>query len=473
MAFSGLRSLKTFATLTAVAIAATAFVPFPLGIPLALADDGGDGGDGGGGSGGGGDGGGRSDQWQPFDQRSSRQASQRRCNCSFLFICSCSGGTGRRKSTSGTAPAKQAKVAKPTEIVASGLDEAAIATLSQRGFAALSQRQSVLLNSSVVRLAVPEGQSVGRALRTVRSVGGSTALATQNDFYRRLLLAYNPAGQGCGSTCETFAITEWTESVGSCSANARIGIVDTGIDPSHPSLQGAKLNIRSVRSADRPASDTEHGTAVASLLVGQRNGLVAGLAPKAELFAADAFHGSGPSSAADAFDLIAALDWLSDENIKLVNLSLSGPDNALLRSAIAAAQQRGMRLVAAAGKPGQNSDNGFPARYAGVIAVSAVDTRLRPSRHSIRGQHIAFAAPGVGIVVAAPNGKLRTAEGTSFAAPFVTAAFAVAGGKAEMAEPIDTIVRLATTAKDLGAPGRDSIFGWGLIQFAGLPTCDR
>lgn len=464
MAFSGARTSTVFAILTAVAIAATAAGPFPLGIPRALADDGGDGGGGGGGdSGGGSDGGGPSDQWRPFDKRSSRQASQRRCKCSFLFVCSCSSGTSRQKVAS-----------KPAaEIVASGLDDAAIATLRQRGFAVLGQRQSILLNSSIVRLAVPKGQSAGQALRTVRSVGGSTALATRNDFYRRLLLAYKPTGQSCGRICETFTITEWTESVGSCSANVRIGIVDTGVDPSHPSLQGANLKLKSVRSADRTASDTEHGTAVASLLVGQRERLVAGLAPKAQLFAADAFHGSGLSSAADAFDLIAALDWLLDENVNLVNLSLSGPDNVLLRSAIATAQQRGMRLVAAAGKPGQNSNNGFPARYAGVIAVSAVDTRLRPSRHSIRGEHIAFAAPGVGVVVAAPNEKVRLAEGTSFAAPFVTAAFAVAGRKTEAAELIDSEIRLATTAKDLGAPGRDPIFGWGLIQFAGLPRCDR
>ena len=84
--------------------------------------------------------------------------------------------------------------------------------------------------------------------------------------------------------------------------------------------------MKSVRSADRAASDTEHGTAVASLLVGQGDGLVAGLAPKAQLFAADAFYGSGPSSAADAFDLIAALDWMAEENVNLVNMSLSGPN---------------------------------------------------------------------------------------------------------------------------------------------------
>ena len=147
--------------------------------------------------------------------------------------------------------------------------------------------------------------------------------------------------------------------------------------------------------------------------------------------------------------------------------------NALLKSAISTAQQRGMRLVAAAGKPGANSNNGFPARYPGVIAVSAVDTRLRPSRHSIRGEHISFAAPGVGVVVAAPDQQVRLAEGTSFAAPFVTAAFAIADRKANVGENSDPVERLAAKAKDLGAPGRDSIFGWGLVQFAGLAQCDR
>ncbi|MBN9280293.1 MAG: S8 family serine peptidase, partial [Hyphomicrobium sp.] len=95
--------------------------------------------------------------------------------------------------------------------------------------------------------------------------------------------------------------------------------------------------------------------------------------------------------------------------------------------------------------------------------------RLRPSRLSSRGAHISFAAPGVGLVVAAPRSSHRRVDGTSFAAPFVTAALAMSlGGKGSGAEAVG---RLRAQAKDLGAPGHDPIFGWGLIQFETPKGC--
>lgn len=104
-----------------------------------------------------------------------------------------------------------------------------------------------------------------------------------------------------------------------------------------------------------------------------------------------------------------------------------------------------------------------------MIAVAAVDGRLRPSRLSTRGAHIQFAAPGVGLVVAANGGKLRQVDGTSFAAPFLTSAYAIAlGGRKGPAEATQL---LSVSAKDLGAPGRDGVYGWGVIQYSGLPRC--
>ena len=77
---------------------------------------------------------------------------------------------------------------------------------------------------------------------------------------------------------------------------------------------------------------------------------------------------------------------------------------------------------------------------------------------AVRGNHIAFAAPGVGLP--AP-GRNATLSGTSYAVPFVTAAFAIA----MMTEQADAaLARLAASAVDLGAPGRDPVFGWGLIK---------
>jgi hypothetical protein len=104
-----------------------------------------------------------------------------------------------------------------------------------------------------------------------------------------------------------------------------------------------------------------------------------------------------------------------------------------------------------------------------VIAVASVDSRLRPSRLSARGAHIQFSAPGTGLIVAAANGRVRRVDGTSYATPFVTTAYAVA--RAQGRSTKETTELLARSAKDLGLPGRDAVYGWGVVQFKELPGC--
>jgi hypothetical protein len=247
-----------------------------------------------------------------------------------------------------------------------------------------------------------------------------------------------------------------------------IGVVDTQVDATHQSLVGAKLTTKSFRRADRRPSDPAHGTGVVSLLVGQPDTAVIGIVPTARVLAADAFHRARQADTADTFDLIASLDWLADGGVQIINMSLSGPDNPTLEKAIGATLARGIAVVAAVGRP-EGRSTGYPARYDGVLAVSAVDMLLRPSRLSMRGSHVAFAAPGVGLTVAGARGALTRVDGTSFAAPFVTAALALQMGRGR--SPADAAQSVTTTAKDLGAPGRDPVFGWGLVQYANIPDC--
>jgi len=98
--------------------------------------------------------------------------------------------------------------------------------------------------------------------------------------------------------------------------------------------------------------------------------------------------------------------------------------------------------------------------------VTAVDSDAQPYPDANQGNYIAFAAPGVRVWTAGrpPTGSYQS--GTSFAAPFVTAAVGVqlADGAGPEAAEITRI--LARTARDLGPPGRDPIFGWGLLQVA-------
>jgi subtilisin family serine protease len=276
-------------------------------------------------------------------------------------------------------------------------------------------------------------------------------------------------GEACGAGCEAFVMTGWKTNYLQCELPDVIGVIDTGVDPAHPSLTGANVELASVRRPDRRSSDPAHGTGVVSLLVGQPGSDVVGVLPKAKIIAVDAFHRSGKTDATDAFDLVAALDLLAERDVRIVNLSLAGPENAVLADAVAKYVDRGATLIAAAG-PSSDKSGGYPAKYPGVIAVAAIDGEMRPSRLSARGTHIAYAGPGVGMTVASPGGKARLATGTSFAAPIVSAAFASAKSDAG-GDSLKTVQTLQNLAKDLGAPGRDPVYGWGLVQFPSKPGC--
>jgi hypothetical protein len=357
------------------------------------------------------------------------------------------------------------------EFAVRGLRPAARERLAKRGYLVVDARDSALLGDNVTRLRAPDGLERSEARRIVATEAPDTTIA-DNDLFRRPIPGlYRSAGHDCGRRCATFDITQWTRQASRCSTGTKIGVVDTGVDITHPSLADASVTIMTARSADLPESDMDHGTAVVSLLVGQPGTGVEGLVPGAHVFAADAFHGSGRNAGADVFDLILALDWLADEGVSVVNLSLSGPDNPLLRDAVTRLQERGIVVVAASGQPGRGTEPvGYPGKYADVITVSAIDSRLRPSRLAMRGDHIAFTAPGVGLTVAHSGGRLGRVDGTSFAAPFLTAAYAMASPR--FARPSDITERLAESAKDLGTPGRDPVYGWGLVQFSQLPGCE-
>lgn len=458
-------------------------------LPMAAhADDGGDGGggDGGGGGGGGGSDGGGGDP----DTRWGKS-----CTCPrFTWGCQCWGSRrsarseGRRRpasvrserenKTRGRAVAQQASAPsspvaasrdRTREVVVANLDPNALAQLTAQGYLTLGRFDSQLLGTSVTRLRIPSNISVRRSLTRIPQ-DSPGAIAVRNDLYRRTpLRSFRAAGETCGDKCPHFEITSWSRDWGACSAAATVGVIDTAVDLTHPALSSARIEIKVTRSSDRPASDAEHGTGVVSLLAGGDDASVLGLARSARILAVDAFHRNGTGNIADVFDLIASLDWLTEQGAQTVNLSLSGPDNGLFSKVVEKSLARGITLIAAAGLPDSRAEQGYPGRYAGVVAVSAVDSRMRPSRLSARGSHILFAAPGSGLVVASARGGLRQVDGTSFATPFVTAAYAVARSQGKTTDEVTSL--LASSARDLGAPGRDPIFGWGVVQFAKLPRC--
>jgi subtilisin family serine protease len=241
-------------------------------------------------------------------------------------------------------------------------------------------------------------------------------------------------------------------------AGVKIGMIDAGVALDHPALAGAHIQTRSFAEDGRVAPSA-HGAAIASLLVGNDDDFQ-GAAPGAELYAADVFGDSAEGGSAVA--IANALAWLSGQGVRVVNISLTGPPNRALDAVCRAMIGRGLILVAAAGNDGPTHPVSFPAATPGVIAVTAVDTQNRVYLSANRGPQIAFSAYGVEVEAAVDDGAYEMVSGTSFAAPQVAAALALRIRSA--VTPDQAVAMLAPSAVDLGAPGRDDIYGYGLVR---------
>jgi subtilase family protein len=232
-----------------------------------------------------------------------------------------------------------------------------------------------------------------------------------------------------------------------------IAVVDSGVAHDHPELSGrcrpgadlVDLPAASVSRGvtlfgdhsqrdRRPYDEMGHGTACASIIGARGLGMPRGLAGVARLLPIRALAGAmmtdrtQPTALGGIPDIDAAVKYAVDLGARVLNLSFGTPDSALrdgdptphvevTRYAIA----RNCVLVAASGNSGDDTVY-FPAALPGVIAVAAVDAAGLPTRFSTRGDHVALAAPGVGIRAAVLHGGYEPMTGTSFAAPFVAAA---------------------------------------------------
>jgi|TARA_R110002073_G_scaffold40630_1_gene115581 subtilisin family serine protease len=150
--------------------------------------------------------------------------------------------------------------------------------------------------------------------------------------------------------------------------------------------------------------------------------------------------------------------WLVGEGANVITISLVGPENIVLARAVAAARQRGVVIVAAVGNDGPAAPPAYPASYAGVVAVTAVDRRERALIEAGRALHLDYAAPGADIVGLDRNGRTVRVRGTSYATPLVAARVSRA-----LATRTNWRRVLDTEAVDLGERGPDDTYGRGLV----------
>ncbi len=353
-------------------------------------------------------------------------------------------------------------------IIASGLSDQDLTRLAASGLKLTSQTRGIIA-PRIVRLQLPRGMSVAQARRTVQRISRE-ASADMDSYY------YTDGGTDGGAAgctdpgCEASVLVGWAPpEADGCGPPALVGLIDTGIDLDHEALRGQSIELLKLPKESGGSSSLDHGTAIAALLIGRPGSVAPGLIPRARLVAVDAFSkGSGTADRTDVLSLVGALEALADRGVKVVNLSLSGPPNEILRKAVEAAQARGIVLVAAVGNNGAAAEPSYPAAYPGVVAVTAVDRQLNVYRRATRGSYVAFAAPGVEIRTAQPNGGIAARSGTSYAVPFVSAAMAMVRAAHPETGVEELQKQVQGHTRDLGQPGRDTTFGYGLLQMTNL-----
>jgi hypothetical protein len=247
--------------------------------------------------------------------------------------------------------------------------------------------------------------------------------------------------------------------------SVRVGLIDGPVDLAEPALAGTAILSHSVLADGEQPASTAHATGLVSLVAGQGGtDRPAGLAEGATVLSAVAFARDGGLDIARMDRVALALDWLSSMRAEVINLSIAGPENETLGFVLDLVAANGALLIAAAGNDGAGEVS-FPASHAGVFGFTAVDAAKRLYRKANLGAGVDFAAPGVDLLVAEGGGTVHR-SGTSYAAAVGTAVIAhlSASGKRSAAE-VDAALRAG--AEDLGQPGRDDRFGWGLIHADG------
>ncbi len=312
----------------------------------------------------------------------------------------------------------------------------ALRAAEQEGFVVLSRTRLEALDINLVRLRAPDRLSGTRAIATLRRLAPGAVVAPHH--------IYRATG--------AVAIASSAVALAPASGlNHVLGVIDTGVHIDRlPTSSALLTHRRAGGGAPRPR---DHGSLVASIAI----------ARGARVHVFDVFsEGADGSLIAPAANIAEAIDWMVAHDVAVINISIQGPDNPVLNDVIRRATARGHLIVAAAGNNGPFARPSFPAAFEGAIAVTAIDVDNRPYIRANRGDYIDFAAEGVDLPVQL-NDSAVVATGTSFAAPVVAAHLAQLMPSPSPQGAAQALTALRRNVVDLGAPGRDPIYGWGAV----------
>jgi subtilisin family serine protease len=242
--------------------------------------------------------------------------------------------------------------------------------------------------------------------------------------------------------------------------NVTIAVIDSQIDAAHPDLEGVIAQQFSAVGA--PEKPHAHGTGMAGAIASHQRLL--GTAPGARLLAVHAFSSAATAAESTTFNILKGIDWSVREGARIINMSFAGPKDPSLERVLKLAYDKGIVLIAAAGNAGPKSPPLYPGADPNVIAVTATDVDDKLFTGANRGKYISVAAPGVDILVPAPEGDYQITTGTSIAAAEVSGIVALLLERNPKLTPADIRRILTMSAKRLGPGERDDNFGSGLID---------
>jgi filamentous hemagglutinin family protein len=334
---------------------------------------------------------------------------------------------------------------------------------------------------NLLRLHINSGQSVAEVIRTLARYR-IIALAQVNFIYHTMqerLAQQNPAQERvaqdlaqdpglAGRTQEGDSAQYALGKLGVIDihrlikgTNIPIAVIDSQIDTHHPDLEGVFADQYDAvgGAAEMPHP---HGTGMAGAISAHQR--LMGIAPAARLYAIHAFSSNAASADSTTFNILKGLDWASSKGVRVINMSFAGPRDPSMERALKAAHDKGIVLIAAAGNAGPKSPPLFPGADPNVIAVTATDANDKLFTGANRGRYIAVAAPGVDILVPAPDNTYQLTTGTSVSSAEVSGIAALLLERNPNLGPEDIRKILTTSAKHPGTKERDDDFGSGLVD---------
>jgi Subtilase family/Fervidolysin N-terminal prodomain len=376
-------------------------------------------------------------------------------------------GSGQRPPRNSAVPPAGEQRYVPDEVLtklASNVPDATFDAVAQQ--MGLNRIESYTSNGiTMARWKIPGGSTVPAVIRSIEARG---FIALPNYLYMLLqqqsaLNGQQAAAPDAAGELAQYALAKLRLPQAHALAKGEkilIAVIDSGVDGTHPELAGMVEDSFDALKSDEKAH--AHGTAVAGAIVAHAK--LMGAAPEARILAARAFGAQKTSVEATTYSIRQSLDWAMDRGARIINMSFTGPRDPSLEEKMGQARQKGIVLIAAAGNGGPSAPKAYPAAYPNVIAVTATDAEDKLFAGANRGGYIAVAAPGVDLLLPAPEAGYQVTTGTSFAAAEVSGIVALMLERKPDLTPDGVKKALTATARDLGPRGVDTQFGAGLVD---------